>query len=467
MTALRIFVCLAGLLAACRSEVPPPTKSPAPASVVDPALAAIDRKIESDLTSTGTPGAALVVVRHGRILHARGYGLAEVESRRAADANTVWPIASITKVLTAIATMQLVEAGRLSLEKEAATYLKSVRVPNQFGTPILVADLLRHTSGLDELPGRRAARAEDVRPLREFLSGHLVQYRPPGSFTSYSSYGMSLAGLLVEELSGLSYSDYVETRLFRPLGMTDSRIMVKAGDERGLAAPYEIDDGQARRMEYEWYSTPPVASAVASATDMGRLLIALTQRTILSPATLRAMMTMQATVHPEVPGWGYGFQLDSVNGRQVAEHGGDIGGFAALLTVVPDERLGFFIVHHGEGSSLRFAVRQMLLDHLVPGRVTPPAAVRAVNLAPYVGSYRASFNCHTCDDPPPVPEFDVTADAGALELWGDRWVPIGKDLFARKDGRARLGFIRDQEGRVTALTGGSWRVGERAGIPSQ
>jgi CubicO group peptidase (beta-lactamase class C family) len=76
--------------------------------------------------------------------------------------------------------------------------------------------------------------------------------------------------------------------------------------------------------------------AVASATDMGRLLIALTARTILSPATLRSMMTTQATLHPEVPGWGYGVQLDSVNGRQVAEHGGDIGGFAALLTVVPD-----------------------------------------------------------------------------------------------------------------------------------
>ena len=218
MTALRILLCLAGLLAACRTEVPPATEARAPASVVDPTLAAIDQKIESDLTRTGTPGAALVVVRNGRIVHARGYGLADLESRRAADANTVWPIASITKVLTAIATMQLVEAGRLSLEKDAAAYLKTVRVPNQFGMPILVADLLRHTSGLDELPGRRVARAQDMRPLREFLSGHLVQYRPPGSFTSYSSYGMSLAGLLVEEVSGLSYSDYVESRIFSRSG---------------------------------------------------------------------------------------------------------------------------------------------------------------------------------------------------------------------------------------------------------
>jgi hypothetical protein len=173
------------------------------------------------------------------------------------------------------------------------------------------------------------------------------------------------------------------------------------------------------------------------------------------------MMSTQATLHPDVPGWGYGFQLDVVNGRDVAEHGGDIGGFAGLLAVVPEERLGFFVVHHGEGSSLRFAVRRMLLDQLLPGRPALPSALRDVDLAPYAGSYRASFQCHTCADGPPVPEFDVTVDEGALELWGDRWVPIGEDLFAREDGEARLAFVRDDRGRITALTGGSWRVGER------
>ena len=421
----------------------------------------IDAKIESELQSTGTPGAALVVVRDGRIVHARGYGLADVESQRAADAHTVWPIASITKVLTAIGAMQLVEEGRLSLEDEVATYITRPLVPDQYDEPILVADLLRHTSGLDELPGRRVARAGDVRPLRDFLSDHLVQYRPPGTFTSYSSYGMSLAGLLIEELSGMAYAEYVRSRIFLPLGMNDSWIMTSEGDERGLATPYEIEDGKPLRMDYEWYSTPPVASSVSSAMDMGRLLVGLTEPGILSPATLRSMMTTQATLHPDVPGWGYGFQLDVVNGRDVAEHGGDIGGFAGLLVVVPEERLGFFIVHHGEGSSLRFAVRQMLLDQLLPGTAVPPSTLRDVILAPYAGSYRASFQCHTCADRPPVPEFDVTVEAGALQLWGERWVPIGEDLFAREDGRARLAFLRDDRGQVTALTGGSWRVGER------
>jgi CubicO group peptidase (beta-lactamase class C family) len=213
------------LLAACQADG---ERSAGPAverSILDSAMRPIDATIESELQRTGTPGAALVVVRDGCIVHARGYGLADVESGRAADAGTVWPIASITKVLTAIAAMQLVEEGRLSLEDEVGEYISAV--PDRYDEPILVADLLRHTSGLDELPGRRAERAADVRPLRDFLSDHLVQYRPPGPFTSYSSYGMSLAGLLVEELSGMSYAEYVQSRIFRPLGMNDSRIMTR------------------------------------------------------------------------------------------------------------------------------------------------------------------------------------------------------------------------------------------------
>ncbi|HWM27406.1 MAG TPA: serine hydrolase domain-containing protein [Woeseiaceae bacterium] len=469
MTSLHAPIYLALLLAACHADVSQLTEPAASRSVVDPALRPIDAKIESELRRSGTPGAALVVVRDSRIVHARGYGLADVEAAQAADANTVWPIASITKVLTAIAAMQLVEAGKLSLDEEVATYVKRLRVPDEYDSPIIVADLLRHTSGLDELPGRRVDSAADIRPLRDFLSDHLVQYRSPGIFTSYSSYGMALAGLLVEEITGSSYADYVQSRIFRPLGMNDSRIMMRAGDDSGLAAPYEIDDGKSRRMDYEWYSTPPVASAVSSAIDMGHLLIGLTEATILSRATLRAMMTTQATLHPDVPGWGYGFQLDSVNGRGVAEHGGDIGGFASLLVIVPEESLGFFIIHHGEGSSLRFAVRELLLDQLLPGQAVAPVALHGMDLAPYAGSYRASFDCHTCTNRPTVPEFDVTVDDGALQLWGHRWVPIGTDLFAREDGRARLAFVREDRGHITALTGGSWRVGERImpGEPSR
>lgn len=424
----------------------------------------VDQQIESALKKSGTPGAALVVVRDGKIIHARGYGYADLESHLAANPETAWPIASITKILTAIGVMQLVEAGKVSLTADVNKYLKRAKVSNTFKVPIRVADLLRHTSGLDELPGRRFERPNDVPSLDKFLSTHLVRYRAPGEFTSYSSYGMSLAGLLIEDVSGVDYSNYIDAHIFKPLGMKSARIMTKSGDEKNLAIPYEIEDGKAQRMNYEWYATPPVASAVVSANDMGKLLIDLTsdKPNLLSRSTLQQMFSTQATLHPSVPGWGYGFQLDEFNGNKIAEHGGDIGGFAGLLSLVPEKRLGMFIMHHGEGSSIRFDVGKAILEKYFPGDAQIPAAIKNVDLKPYVGKYRASFVCHTCSDPPDVPEFEVTINKDeTLQLWGSRWIPIDNDVFARDDGRARLAFVRDSSGKVFALSGGSWRVGER------
>jgi CubicO group peptidase (beta-lactamase class C family) len=424
----------------------------------------IDSQIESALRKSGTPGAALVIVRDGKIIHARGYGYADPESHLTATPDTVWPMASITKVLTAIGTMQLVQAGKISLVADVNKYLKRVHVPGTFPKPITVADLLRHTSGLDEIPGRRFENANDVPQLDKFLAQHLVRYRTPGEFTSYSSYGMSLAGLLIEDVSGLKYSDYIDAHIFKPLEMKSARIMTKAGDEKGLATPYEIENGKAQRINYEWYATPPVASAVVSANDMAKLLIDLTsdKPNLLSRSTLQQMFNTQATLHPSVPGWGYGFQLDDFGGIKIAEHGGDIGGFAGLLSIVPEKRFGMFIMHHGEGSSLRFDVRKAILEKYFAGDAKVPTAIRNVVLKPYAGKYRASFQCHTCSDPPDVPEFEVTINKDdTLQLWGSQWIPIGKDLFARDDGRARLAFVRDAKEKVVALSGGSWRVGER------
>jgi CubicO group peptidase (beta-lactamase class C family) len=227
------------------------------------------------------------------------------------------------------------------------------------------------------------------------------------------------AGLLIEDVTGLSYSNYIDTHIFKPLEMKSARIITKSGDEAGVAIPYEIEDGKAHRINFEWYATPPVASAVVSANDMGKLLIDLTsdKPKVLSRKTLQQMFSTQATLHPSVPGWGYGFQLDEFNRNKIAEHGGDIGGFAGLLSVVPEKRLGIFIIHHGEGSSIRFDVRKAILEKYFPCDAQIPAAIKDEDLTPYGGTYRASFRCHTCSDPPDVPEFEVTMNKDGFKLF--------------------------------------------------
>jgi hypothetical protein len=158
-------------------------------------------------------------------------------------------------------------------------------------------------------------------------------------------------------------------------------------------------------------------------------------------------------------------QMDRVNEVELAEHGGDIGGFSALFALLPGKRSGLFIVHHGEGGDLRFRVKQALLDALYPQ--TSPPAVRAPDpkatpaLAAYAGRYISSIACRSCAGSDEE-AFQVEVNAGGtLSLWGQTWLPLGDDLFVRDDGKRTLGFARNATGEVISVTGGSWRVADR------
>jgi CubicO group peptidase (beta-lactamase class C family) len=445
--------------------------APAHANLAAKVAATVDPLIEAELEATGTPGAAFVFVQGGRILHARGYGAPDLASGRRVDpAGTVWPIASISKAVTAMAVLQLVGDGRADLDADVNRYLKRLQVPAAGYPPLTLRHLLSHTGGLDELPGRQFD-GREPQELANFLRDRIVRFRVPGTLTAYSTYGILLAALVLEDLSDQRYDAYLREKIFTPAGMASARVMIRRGDEAGVATPYEIEDGQARPMPFEWYVSTPASSIVATAEDMGRLLLVhlaagrAGERRVLSEKLTRAMHEQQATVHPGVPGWSLGLQMDRVNGRTIAEHGGDIGGFSALFVLVPEEDAGFFIVNHGEGSDLRFKVKDALLERLYPAKhppvVPPPRIEDAKRLAEYAGDYLSSFACRSC---PRTPDdvFRVEANLdGTLALWGQRWIPTEPDLFIRDDGQRRLGFSRDAAGRLTAVSAGSWRVADR------
>jgi CubicO group peptidase (beta-lactamase class C family) len=266
-------------------------------------------------------------------------------------------------------------------------------------------------------------------------------------------------------VSGETYARYMRTHIFAPLGMMSARIMVRVEDTAGVAAPYALDDGKTTRMIYEWYATPPASSAAMSLNDMAKLLLdlAAAKPRLLKRATLDDMMRQHSQIHPEIPGWGYGFQLDRVNGHRIAEHGGDIGGFAGLLSILPDDQLAIYVVNHGEGSSLRFRVRDAVIKALLPATTAPAPARVAVDVKPYLGKYRAAFQCHTCAEAGNSPEFEVGTDGrGNLTLWGSTWVSLGNDLFVdAEDADKRIAFLRNAAGQVTVVGGSAWRVGER------
>jgi hypothetical protein len=212
--------------------------------------------------------------------------------------------------------------------------------------------------------------------------------------------------------------------------------------------------------------------------DMGRFMIAHLQNgryesaRILGDAAATDMHRRHATMHPLLPSWTLGFQEDDANGRRIIEHGGDIGGFSALMTLLPDERVGIFVVHHLESTNLRFDVKRAILDRYFPNTrqviVPTPQPGDAASLARFTGIYRANNWCHTCaDGGPNVQDFEVEAnDDGTISVWGNRWVEVSPLYFIGTDGRGRIGFAADASGRIVALTAGSWRVVERIGLVS-
>jgi CubicO group peptidase (beta-lactamase class C family) len=466
---LRSFVSLLAML--CMA-VPSCAQRPAPNQGQSQSIDAraletlLDSVMRRGMESEHLPGAVFTLVQDGRVVFAKGYGFADVDAKRPVSPDsTIFRIGSITKVFTATAVVQLADRGRLALDGDVNQYLKRLQVPRTYDEPVTATHLLSHTPGFDELPGVRQARsAQALRPLHEFLKDKLVRVRPPGRVTAYSSFGVALAGLLVEDVSGLSYEEYLRQHIWRPLGMLHTYIT-----PGGSPVGYDYVNGAATRAPYEWYHTVPASSINSTAADMARFMIAHLEGggAILSERATREMHRRHATMHPKIPGWALGFQENDLNGERIVEHGGDIAGFSSLLVLLPDRRTGFFVAHHREGANLRFTVEQAVLDTFFPDRrvteTLPSPAGSAALAERFVGTYRWNIYCRTCaPGTQQLPEFTVTANAdGTINVNRGRWVEASPFLFRTLEGKRRLGFAADSSGRVMHLTSGSWAVMER------
>src|SRR5262245_16922312 len=215
----------------------------------------VDTVIEREMEQQHIPGAAFVFVQGGRILLLKGYGLADLSTGRAVDPRTtIWRIGSISKVFTADAVMQLAERGRIDLETDVNAYLHRLKVPEAFGEPVTTAQLLTHTAGFDEIrPGTQAAERDGVLPLAEFLAPRLRRISRPGAVISYSTYGMTLAGDLVEEVSGQPFETFLRENLWQPLSMDRTCIDVPEAWMEDVAVGYEHEDGEYAPQPWEWY----------------------------------------------------------------------------------------------------------------------------------------------------------------------------------------------------------------------
>ncbi len=423
-------------------------------------------------------GAVVTVVEIGQPTVSRGYGYADLASLTPVDAGrTLFRIGSITKLFVWTAVMQLVEQGLLDLHADVNGYLSTVRVPDTYPEPVTLAHLMAHTAGFEDRSVGLFARApEAVRPLAELLARGLpTRVRPVGEVAAYSNHGAALAGLIVEEVSGLAWNDYLEARILTPLGMAHStgEQPVTGALERDLAIGYDVIDGSFRGRSFDFSPLAPAGSMSATGNDMARFMSAHLQdgaygdATILRAETAQEMQRTHFTHDPRLSGSAHGFIEQSFQGRRTIGHGGGIVAFHSLMILVPDDGLGLFVAFNtlaGAAATVDVAAAFFEQRYGAAGVPVEALANPSVHDSDVIGGYRPTRVAHTTLD-----KLAGLLQAAAITLGDDgallarnlglpgttRWLPIEPMVYREVDSGDLLVFRSDGGGRVVRALVGS------------
>jgi CubicO group peptidase (beta-lactamase class C family) len=325
------------------------------------------------------PGLTFVLVHDGEVVLAKGYGSASLEKGIPVDPEeTVMRIGSVSKLFVATAVMQLVERGELDLRADVNQYLSAFQIDDAYAEPVTLAHLLTHTAGFEAPPYSTTTDPAQVPPLGPYLAEHMPpQIGPPGETFRYSNHGYALAAYVVEEVSGLSFDEYVQQNILHPLGMERSGYLLGPPMPEGLATGYFYENGEQLPQPVDYDADYPGGSMVSTATDMAKFMLAFLQdgryedTFILQPETIEEMHQRHFTVTPGKSGVTYGFAEGFVNGQRLLGHSGAITGFSTILDLLPEHDLGYFFSFNEEyyqtsAGEIIPSFRQQFMDHLFP-----------------------------------------------------------------------------------------------------
>ena len=460
------------LTAALLLVAPRPAHATAPADVIDAGSLQdfFDTAVPQGLERHQVPGATVAVVRDGRVVFSAGYGMADIERGAAFDADTsTVRIASISKLFTWTAVMQLVEDGLLDLGRDVNAYLDAFQIPDTFPEPITLDDLMAHTAGFEERGIGIAARDKaDVPPLGEYLAAHLpARVRPPGVIPAYSNHGAALAGHIVAEVAGMPYEQYIDDHILQPLDMRHATAWEPVPEHLAgaQARSYEHTGGAYEPVPFVYDILVPDGSVSASAVDMAHFMIAHLQdgrfedTRILAAPTARLMHAQSFTATPAVSGWAHGFKERTFNGRRVLMHDGSWEAFQSGLLLVPEEDLGVFISYNAIGGIA--AMTELIpafFDRFLPPEPAPAAAAATPGPVPLderiEGRYRSTRSASTTIEKVLTlvdsSGAGVTGD-GTLRFGGREWSAIAPSVYQEVDGTDRLAAVPSDDGSTVYL----------------
>ncbi|MEO7467599.1 MAG: serine hydrolase domain-containing protein [Sphingobium limneticum] len=422
----------------------------------------LDGFMPFSLKKADVAGAVVVVVKDGQVLTQRGFGYADIAKHVPVNPDTtLFRPGSVSKLFTWTAVMQQVEAGKIDLDADVNNYI-DFKIPLKDGKPVTMRQIMTHTAGFEE-HGKETI-FDDPQYLTSL--GDYVKRSIPkriyagGSTPSYSNYATALAAYVVERVTKMSFDDYIEQRIFKPLGMTRSSFRQPLQKTLMPLMATGYAQASAEPSKYEFIGPAPAGSLASPGADMAKFMIAhLNQgQGLLKPETARMMHDTPLTLLPPLNRMELGFFETNINGRQVIGHLGDTQLFHTALHLFMNEKVGLYMSFNSTGEQagvgpLRRALFEDFADRYFTdvskpdGRVDDKTAAEHAKMlvGQWLNSRRAESNFYAIGNL--LRQASVSVDAkGKLVVSAGRtangklmkWVEIAPFVWRNIDGHERL-----------------------------
>jgi CubicO group peptidase (beta-lactamase class C family) len=345
----------------------------------------IDTLVEKVLKTFDVPGIAVAVIKDDKIIHAKGYGVRSLRTKLKVDENTLFGIASNSKAFTAAALGMLVDEGKIKWEDKVTDYIPEFKLYNPYVTEEFnIKDLLTHRSGLGLGAGDLMMWPDSSNFTKKDIIHNLRYLKPVSSFRSKYDYDNNLyivAGEIVARVSGMSWEDFIENRMMKPLGMAKSAASIsRLKDKSNIIDPHAPVKGKVEPINIDWSETANAAGGIYSnLTDISKWLImqlnsgkygeGLTKR-LFSEDVHEEMWTPQTIIPVRGPSpynthfasYGLGWFLSDVKGYKQATHTGGLAGIVTQITLVPEMKLGIVVFTNQQSGAAFQAITNTIKD---------------------------------------------------------------------------------------------------------
>ena len=419
----------------------------------------LDKVVLAELQERNTPGAAVAIIQGDRVVYAKGYGVASVETGAPVTPDMLFRLGSTTKMLTAAALVTLAAREKIKLDAPIGGYVKGLSPRLAEAT---AHHLLSNTSGMKDFAAPIISNDEDAlgRSIRTWKDD--VFFTEPGKINSYSSPGFWLSGLVVEEVGGKPYADMMDELIFKPVGMRRTTLRPLAAMTHPMAAGHSVEGNSKPTVMRPLFNNTamwPAGSIFSSVNDLSRFVIAMMNggriegKQVLDPLVVSKLPAPHVLLPGETDAhYGYGLLRFNQRGVRVVMHGGFSRGYGSMIQMAPEHRFAVIVVTNRSGETLN-KTRTKALELALPLKAeqearpsTAPQMSRA-EMANYVGVYSHD---------PQVWDVSIKDDKLVLKQDGAETVltKIGEHKFSLGASGGELVFVPGDDGKMKYLFDG-------------